>query len=259
MADLAVTVKRKARLVAFLVVALVVAGYGCERSSAPSGWQDRSVAFKICHMDLMFPTKDPLTLPDHIVRDQDGNATVSWRYACGSTVWEGRSSGTPADDIVRDVTVPWDDPSQKHWHDRAMWTYCFQEDVTTNVMALVGKGTAFESGKSFVVRDLPNDLILLIEVQGTGVHWMQPVDLEIGQLVDILDGKEVNVSLGTSEDGFIVAFLDGEVWMLSHATPKDELLKFCSRDSAARHDREVVLGPFQIARARSGYGPRGPG
>ena len=118
---------------------------------------------------------------------------------------------------IVDATLPWNSEDLARWRQQVPGNYCFSGTPETNVMAVVGEGTGFEQGKRFRHSDLPNALVLIVEVQGTGVHWVEPVDLNVTDLASILSGKESRISLGTSGDVFLVGFLDGEVWMLTHS------------------------------------------
>jgi len=204
--------------------------------------RQRMISFQLCLWDLM----GGVALPENVTCDKTGRPACSWRFACNPCV----VSGARVEDIP-DVTIPWKSDKLDHWRHKVVSKYCFSGTCETNVMAVIGKGTAFEKGKRFLRQDLPRDLILIIEVRDTGVHWMAPVDLDVAKLGNILSGKESRISLGTRKDGFLVGFVDGEVWLLKRDIPKDVLLKFCSREAAAVNDREKLLSDFRLASMKS--------
>ena len=130
--------------------------------------------------------------------------------------------------------------------------YCFFGNADTNVMAVVGDGTAFDANKERpAIRDLPKDLILIVEVKNTCVHWMEPGDLAVTEIGNALSRNGNGISLGTSDDGYHVGFVDGEVWLLSYRMPPGVLLKFCTPESAERYDRDNVLAEYCVARSGS--------
>ncbi|MBN2024231.1 MAG: hypothetical protein JW809_15720 [Pirellulales bacterium] len=95
------------------------------------------------------------------------------------------------------------------------------------------------------VEELPPDLIVLVETRNSGVHWMEPGDLDVRTMprtIDAADGKGISANFG---DRVHVAFADGTVWALSTDVPFATVEKFLTIDSAKRHDRDVLLGPYQ--------------
>jgi hypothetical protein len=148
--------------------------------------------------------------------------------------------------------IPWYSENEKlnALRELAPDEYCSFGNTNTNVMAVIGEGTAFDPNrKRLSIHDFPNDLILIVEVNNTGVHWMQPGDLSVTELGIALSTSGNGIALGTSDDGFCVGFVDGEVWLLSHRTPPDILLRFCSLEFAVRYERESELAAYCVARS----------
>ena len=96
-----------------------------------------------------------------------------------------------------------------------------------------------------VFEDLPNDLILIVEVRESKTHWMQPGDFDVDNMPRTIDGKGVCIS-GFRRPGFHVGFTDATVWLLRSDTPFEELSKFFRIESAEMHDREEVLGGYRV-------------
>ena len=124
---------------------------------------DRMGAFQVCLWELWCRHE----LPDSVTYDKSGKPAGSWRFAC--YVWV--NGGGSATVKMVDTTVPWDSGTLEKWQRTISPEYCLSGTTETNVMAVVGEGTGFEKGKRFHERDLPGDLVLILEVQGTGVHW----------------------------------------------------------------------------------------
>lgn len=230
-------------VLALVLLLAVVAGW--VKYASKRDLSDRMWAFQICLWELWCRVE----LPDNVTYDKSGKPACSWRFAC--YVWV--NGGGSATVKMVDTTVPWDSGTLEQWQHTISPEYCLSGTTETNVMAVVGEGTGFEKGKRFHERDLPGDLVLILEVQGTGVHWMAPGDLHVSELANILCGGDPTISLGTSQQGFLVGFADGEVWMLAREVPKERLLMFCSREGATLHDREDSLSAFRLARRPRTY------
>jgi hypothetical protein len=84
---------------------------------------------------------------------------------------------------------------------------------------------------------LDADTILIVEVRNTGIHWMEPGDLDLRHLPQ-------TIAADTSADSFHVGFADGEVWLLDAKVPVDELRKFLTLEGARQWDRQSCLGPY---------------
>ena len=112
----------------------------------------------------------------------------------------------------------------------------------TCIMAITGPGTAFD-GAEHSLPDLPANTILCVEVANSGVHWMEPGDLDVGDLPPSL-------TAGPDGSGFFVGFADTEVWFLDRSVPLESLRPFLTIKTAASSDRQEILGPYRRARIR---------
>lgn len=67
-----------------------------------------------------------------------------------------------------------------------------RDPLMTSYLAVVGPGTAWQEGKctkSSDIADDPEATLLLVEVADSGVHWMEPRDLHIGQMAPTVNPK----------------------------------------------------------------------
>jgi hypothetical protein len=112
----------------------------------------------------------------------------------------------------------------------------------TYFKAITGPGTAFDVGTPPSLKQLPKDLILIVHVEESDTHWMEPGDLRIDQLAPTEETRELLLS----PDGYIVLFADGARWVLSYKTPISDLCKFFTVSGATRHDREQLLRPYAV-------------
>jgi hypothetical protein len=92
------------------------------------------------------------------------------------------------------------------------------------------------------LKELPNDLILVVRVEGSKVHWMEPVDLVADDLVCSAEAKQLLLG----NNGYAVLFADGKRWVLSRRLPYDDLCKFFTIDGAKQCERDTLLGPYRI-------------
>lgn len=188
-------------------------------------------------------------LPPAVVTDESGRSLASWRFAILPFSPAGPTGPEDTRASYADLDHSWDDPVNRETAGRPLDLYCFRSEKTgtgldTNVIAITGSGTAFDSETPHRMRELPNDTILLIEVSETGVPWAAPGDLEVRN-------TEQPVTLGTSVRDFLVVFADRSVWRLKKETPIATLRQFFMIEGARKHDREEELGPYAIER-RSG-------
>lgn len=139
-----------------------------------------------------------------------------------------------------DYDARWDAPANRNFKSMLLSIYCWRgddgspESFYTNVVAVTGPGTAFEAGREVHRADLDNDTILAVEVANSGVHWMEPGDLDVGAVPP-------SIIRGLDGGGVHVLFADGSVWFLDADTPLDDIAKFFTIAGAKQFDREKIL------------------
>lgn len=124
-------------------------------------------------------------LPPANVTDESGRLMHSWRVLLLPFLFD--------DEIYAayNFAEPWDGLNNRILHDRIPSCYfCAEEhrhrpSTSTNYVAVVGPGTPW-AGSANVnegdTRKSPSGRILFLELQNSGVHWMEPRDLPIHQL-----------------------------------------------------------------------------
>ncbi len=127
-------------------------------------------------------------LPPPYLADEQGRPMHSWRvlilpYLNG---WDLRSLYEQYD-----FSEPWNGPNNRRLAAGAVARYfqCSEEDTPgsqhTNYVAVVGPDTIWPEGGSVSLFDVPDgtsSTLLVVEVSGSGIHWMEPRDLDAGQL-----------------------------------------------------------------------------
>ena len=176
----------------------------------------------------------------------------SWRVSVATCrmYWGVLTTG---DEPEYDDAQPWYSRANAPFDNDNFYTFCFDPDRLnederhyTNVMALRGEGTAFEKivqGKD--PRTLTPQAIVLVEVSPKlRCEWMQPFDLDIQTLPPKI-GDPQGIC-GNFKGCFLVGFADGDVWILSNKTPFADLELFFQCKSAAKHDRDAILGKYLV-------------
>jgi prepilin-type processing-associated H-X9-DG protein len=186
------------------------------------------------------------TFPPLYTTDDKGRPLVSWRAlilpylecqdiyeACRfDEPWNG-----PANAELARIDLPFmrcpSDPSSR--------------PAETSYVAVVGPGTVWSVDEPIGLDDIENttDTILLVEVAGSGIPWMEPRDLS---LQDALRGinAQPGPSISSSHPGrVVVLFADGYVQTVHESLTIDELrdwLTFEKREphaKAPRREEEV--------------------
>jgi hypothetical protein len=176
-------------------------------------------------------------------RSGSGTLNSSWRFP---TLLQLRNyRARPHFDI------PWDAVENKWFVDFCPMEYCEAGNPHTCVMAIVGSDTPFGNGGINYLGELPSDTILILECRKALVHWMEPGDFALD---DLLKMTPATAGLGGNsgdQQSFCVGFADSSVWLMSYDTPMETLLHFATIEGARAHDRDRELRPFRLA-----YRPR---
>ncbi len=187
-------------------------------------------------------------LPPAIARSDTGKPLSSWRLRIVH-YWEA-----PLPDV--DFSRSWDSAENSEmakirpgcyclarWPDFLAWDVEQPDELhelQTNVFAITGQGTAFDSNTKTTLEELPGDLMILIEVANSGIHWMAPGDIHF-------DDISASTLKGVDGEGVYVVFADGEVWYLRKDVPLDNVRKFLTIESATNHNRKELLEPYRVA------------
>ena len=175
------------------------------------------------------------------IHDSDGKPILSWRSISANFDAAVGPLGSRSE--------PWDAPVNAEAASGPCLLYCFllpqgcQYELETKVLAISGPDTAFDPAKPRSLKDLPRDLILVIEVWRTGLHWLQPGD------IDVRNYKRLRVT-GPDGKGCYVLFADGTFAFLRSDVLLERVKKFCTISGAKKYDREKELGPYMRVIAR---------
>jgi prepilin-type processing-associated H-X9-DG protein len=165
-------------------------------------------------------------LPPAVITDDKGRPMRSWRVAilpyleC-SPLYKGYN-----------FNEPWDGPNNRKLHNTVIQTYRCPSDPSpvkteTNYVMIVGEhtigGLPNEAIRLSDVRDGASNTIMIVEVTGSGIHWMEPRDLSVEEIQrGINDGSGQWIS-SKHPGGFNAALCDGSVRFLSQTIDRELL------------------------------------
>jgi hypothetical protein len=197
-------------------------------------------------------------LPLAVATDAKSGNAISWRIEIYQDIVAERGKaffGSPSEpSLDYDRSKLWNAPDNLRLEGTGFWLFRTKRAprkpstrgiYATYFKAITGPGTAFDVGTPPSLKQLPKDLILIVKVEESDTHWMEPGDLRIDQLAPTEETRELLLS----RDGhfhFIVLFADGAPWVLSYRTPISDLCKFFTVSGATRHDREQLLRPYAV-------------
>lgn len=190
--------------------------------------------------DFYHYSKDSGSVMSQFTVDDQGKPLCSWRFVLRPHMDTANLPG-------RDYTKPWNAPQNIQWEYTAFACFCMRpRNVYTNVVAVAGEGTAFDDSVMRPIESLPDDLILLVEVRDSAIHWMEPRDFDIQSMPREIAGEGLCIS-GMDGDGFLVAFADKSVWLLDNRTPFETVSCFFTVEGADAHDRRELLAFYRLA------------
>lgn len=182
------------------------------------------------------------SMPLAATLDSNGEQLCSWRYRL-LPLFE--DLGT-----VIDFDKPWDGKENAKSRSLRASAYCYNpqsSSLQTDVFAVTGPDTLFDSSRPTKLSDVDNDLIVAMEASNSNVHWMQPGDYELSKL-ERCTGKFGDCVTGLIHGRVHVLFADGQVWSLSSDTPMDAIKAFLTINGSESHSRERELSEYMIDR-----------
>ncbi len=163
--------------------------------------------------------------------DAAGNKLHSWR-----TVLLPFMDQAPLYDQI-DLTKPWDAPENQHVADIRIPGYSCPSDpdgtmAYTNYMVIVGPNTIFDDEKQCRFSDIIDgtaNTILVVEVKGQQVPWMEPTDLSFDQMQMAINSAPTEPG-SYHPGGFQAALADGSVRFIAETVNPTVLRNLITRD-----------------------------
>lgn len=151
--------------------------------------------------------------PPAYVLGPDGRPWHSWRVLILPYIEQN--------DIYKayDFNEPWDGPNNRKLADKMPRIFAFHGDhkpgnTITNYVAVVGPETMWPGNKSRLHSEIQDGLgatLLIVENQGSGIHWMEPRDLDFRTMDFTLDRPN---GISSKYQDPAVVTVDGTVFRL---------------------------------------------
>ena len=246
------TKTRRALVFATLLAsALLVAIWGLRQSILQRTVDADAHAFKTALRELINVAND-FGMPGSIIVTRDGEERFSWRYELHHFL-----------DPVHDTTgLPvgafssWDSVEHAQITNAGYGRY-FRKGVSpySCIFGIIGRDSAFPQKREFYAdaedrrdpKDLPNNLILTVQVRQDRIQWNQPDDLDFNVISAVPEGTTLQ-DYPLFQGPIFVGFNDETVWRLAGSTPIEAIARFCAVTGAKAHDREQELGRYVIGR-----------
>lgn len=231
----------KKLIVLFLIAIILISMFTWHHQSRKKAYFNRCMEMRMIDMALNNHIDAVKKLPPLSISEPNQEER-SWRFAIAP--YMGYGSGYPEENAAKyfDFAKRWDEePNVSLWIPAYNWlgrpkSSDDYQRYWANVMAVTGPDTAFEIREPLLLEGC-EDMILVVEVANSKVHWGQPGDLDIANLPE-------NLTLGIDGDGIMVLFWDGSVWFIKKEVPMERLKHFFTATDARRHDRDKELKPY---------------
>lgn len=216
-------------LVALLLPAVQAAREAARRAQCSNNLKQVAIAMHNYHDTYK-------AFPPAYTVDAEGNRLHSWR----TLILPFIEQQALYDQI--DLNKPWDAPENQHIADTVIPAYMCPSDPDammpyTSYMVIVGRGTIFEGEQPIGIRDITDgtsNTILVVEVDGQQVPWMEPTDLSLDQM-------QMAINAGSTEPGskhaggMQAALADGSVRFITASVDPNML-----RNLITRNDGQMI-------------------
>jgi prepilin-type processing-associated H-X9-DG protein len=164
--------------------------------------------------------------PPGYVADENGRPMHSWRVLILPYIEQKALYDR------YDFNEPWDGPNNSQLAGLMPPPYRCPSDsasappsTITSYAAISGPGTMFDADtpSSFAtIRDGTSNTIAVAEASGAGIHWMEPRDLDVGQMTFQVNGSAADIS-SPHPGGAMAVFADGHTTFLGTSVAGDVL------------------------------------
>ena len=141
------------------------------------------------------------SFPPLFISGPDGKPMHSWRVLLMPHLGWNRSFESSRKSGSYDLDEPWDGSHNQKFSPRSQFpypTFGYYRSTDTRYVAIVGERTMWSSkmlhGQTqFMrrrdVRDKPENTILIVAVEDSGIHWMEPIDFVHSQESGTINSK----------------------------------------------------------------------
>jgi hypothetical protein len=255
-------------LVAYAIVTVGLIAYGAWRRNLLMSFV--GIGLMICSCCLFNPDRDSRTyarlfscknnlrnivlalqqyhdtygsFPPAYVADENGTPMHSWRVLILPFLDEKQLYGQYS------FSEPWNGLNNRRLHGEIVKAYVCPAHVEkrtlseTSYVAVIGAGTMWPGNAATrfsEVKDGTANTIMVVEVHNSGIHWMEPRDLELAKMP-----VQINPPTGTGissahivkrKGGAQVGFVDGGTRWLDNRVSNEQLRAMFSRDAGDKVD-----------------------
>ena len=163
--------------------------------------------------------------PPAFIADEDGRPMHSWRALILPFFGPERLSER------YDFSEPWDGPNNRKLADIPVSGFTCRADhedpsTMTSYVAVIGPGTAWPEDQPTRIKDFTDGIrntLLVVEVADSGIHWMEPRDLHVGQMAPTVNPAAGQGISSPHPGGAQVAFANGHTRFLPETTSPQDL------------------------------------
>ncbi len=217
-------------LVALLLPAVQAARESARRMQCSNNLKQVAIAMHNYHDTYQ-------SFPPAYTVDADGNKLHSWRTLLLPFIEQAALYNQI------DLDKPWDAPENQHLADTLIPIYTCPSSPDgmlpyTNYMVVVGPGTIFPDEHGIAFRDITDgtsNTILVVEVEGQQVPWMEPTDLSLDQMQMAINSGPTDPG-SNHPGGVMVSMADGSVRFLAASIDPQLLRNLITRNDGQRID-----------------------
>jgi len=180
--------------------------------------------------------------PAAVLTDEDDRPMRSWRVAILPFIEQAALHDR------YDYNEPWDGPHNQELADVVLEAYrCPSEmdpdSTDTSYLMIAGEGSIGglpnEGVRIAKVTDGTSNTVMVVEVTNSGIHWMEPRDLDMGQMSMQINDPSGSAIRSRHGEGAHVLLADGSVRFLGNEADPETVRALCTRAGG-----EAVSGNF---------------
>jgi prepilin-type processing-associated H-X9-DG protein len=171
------------------------------------------------------------SLPPAYIADADGKPMHSWRVLILPFL-EANNPQQMALAKKYDFNEPWNGPNNSKLHKEVMDVFRCpsrpgkQSNTETSYVVVRGTQTAWPGEKAIgfkSVTDGASETILVVEMADSGIHWMEPRDLEMDKMAMAVNSPDGRGISSAHPNVAMAVFFDGHTAAIPKNTPPETL------------------------------------
>jgi hypothetical protein len=185
--------------------------------------------------------------PPAYIADANGNPMHSWRVLILPYMGD---DGAAVYSAYR-FDEPWNGPNNRKLAAKVAEMYRCpnrppgENPLLTDYVVVVGPDTAFPGTETVTLTDFPDgtkNTILIVEIENSDIHWMEPRDLRLEDLSFAANQEGTPRVAGPHAAGPVAGFADGSVSRLHESLRPQTLRAMLTRRGGEDIDRDLLEG-----------------